>query len=80
MTIDDATEKVDFLIDRMEYNFNKFKNFDDFTFDVTNPADLAKVEYMVNNLDVPKAVKKAMKNEINKLKKSSPGQMDNSIS
>lgn len=43
----------------------------DLTFDVSNPADLAKIEYTVEKMDIPKVAKRAMMSEIKKLKKSS---------
>lgn len=42
----------------------------DITFDVSNPEDLARIEYTVEKMNIPQVVKRTMKNEIKRLKQS----------
>jgi hypothetical protein len=71
LKLNTVTERVDYLLKLVEKIKVKEIVFDqNFTFDVTNHSDLLRIEKMVQNMKMPEVVKKAIKAEINKLKKS----------
>lgn len=71
LKLNTVTERVDFLLKFVEKIKVKEIVFDqNFTFDVTNHSDLMRIERMVQNMKMPEVAKKAIKGEINKLKKS----------
>jgi ATP-dependent Lon protease len=71
LKLNSVTDRVDFLLKLVEQIKVKEIVFDqNFTFDVTNHSDLLRIEKMVQSMKMPDVVKKAIKAEINKLKKS----------
>lgn len=71
LKLNTVTERVDFLLKLVEkIKIKEFVFDQNFTFDVTNHSDLLRIEKMVQNMKMPDVVKKAIKSEINKLKKS----------
>lgn len=71
LKLNTVTERVDSLLRLVEKIKIKEIVFDqNFTFDVTNHSDLIRIDKMVQSMKMPDVVKKAIKAEINKLKKS----------
>lgn len=71
LKINTVTERVDFLLKLVEKIKVKEIVLDqNFTFDVSNHSDLIRIERIVQGIKMPEVAKKAIKAEINKLKKS----------
>ena len=76
-----VSARIDFLLKQVAEVKVKEMVFDqNFSFDVNNHSDLLRVERMVHTLKIPEVAKKAIRTEINKLKKSPNGSSEGTLS
>jgi ATP-dependent Lon protease len=81
LKLNTVTARIDFLLKLVQEVKVKEMVFDqNFSFDVNNHSDLIRIERMVQTLNIPEVAKKAIKTEINKLKKSPNGSSETTLS